>query len=84
MVQLTIHNLDDATRDQLQARAVAHGRSLEDEARHILRASVVSSSPTPTPDKLGSWCLARFSDEVLAEDFAERREFEPPRPATFD
>jgi len=82
MAQLTIHNLDDATRDRLQAQAAANGRSLEDEARHILHASVVS--PAQLPDKLGAWCLAQFSDEVLNENFLEGRGFESPRPAAFD
>ncbi len=82
MAQLTIHNLDDATRDRLRAQAAAHGRSLEDEARHILHESVFSSASVP--GKLGAWCLAQFSDEALAEDFLENRGFESPRPAAFD
>jgi len=34
---VTIHNLDDATLEQLRSRADRHGRSLEEELREIVR-----------------------------------------------
>lgn len=38
MASITIRNLDDAVKAQLRMRAARHGRSMEDEARVILRA----------------------------------------------
>jgi antitoxin FitA len=43
---LTIRNLDDEVRDQLRVRAARHGRSMEEEARVVLRAAVVVGSPS--------------------------------------
>lgn len=38
MASITIRNLDDPTKDRLRIRAAHHKRSMEDEARNILRA----------------------------------------------
>ncbi len=40
MPSLLIRNIDQALRDQLKARARAHHRSLEQEARETLRAAI--------------------------------------------
>lgn len=40
MANITIRNLDDAVKHGLQVRAARHGRSMEDEVRHILRDAV--------------------------------------------
>ena len=40
MASITIRNLDDETRRQLERRAAAHGRSVEEEAHHVLRQAV--------------------------------------------
>jgi plasmid stability protein len=37
MASLTIRNLDDGIKGQLRLRATRHGRSMEEEARTILR-----------------------------------------------
>lgn len=41
MASITIRNLDDRTKDRLRVRAARHGRSMEEEARSILRSAVV-------------------------------------------
>jgi antitoxin FitA len=46
MASITIHNLDDGTTNELRLRATKHGRSMEDEARDILRA-VPAVEPRP-------------------------------------
>ena len=48
MASITIRNLDDSVKRKLRLRAAQHGRSMEEEARHILRAGVAEQSPTPT------------------------------------
>lgn len=40
MATMTIRNIDDQLKTRLRVRAAMHGRSMEDEAREILRASL--------------------------------------------
>ena len=40
MAMITIRNLDDVVKEQLRMRAARHGRSMEEEARHILKQAV--------------------------------------------
>ena len=45
MATLTIRQLDEKTKIRLRVRAAHHGRSMEEEAREILRAALRASSP---------------------------------------
>jgi antitoxin FitA len=40
MASLTIRRLDDSVKARLRVRAAQHGRSMEEEARQILRAQL--------------------------------------------
>jgi plasmid stability protein len=40
MASLTIRKLDDEVKSRLRVRAAAHGRSMEEEARAILRGAL--------------------------------------------
>jgi len=40
MASIVIRNLDDSVKAGLKIRAAEHGRSMEEEARHILRTAV--------------------------------------------
>ena len=40
MASITIRKLDDALKSRLRVRAAEHGRSMEEEAREILRAGL--------------------------------------------
>jgi plasmid stability protein len=40
MASITIRRLDDAVKAKLRVRAAKHGRSMEEEAREILKAGV--------------------------------------------
>jgi antitoxin FitA len=44
MANLTIRNLDEATKAKLRVRAAHHGRSMEEEARNILRAALTEGT----------------------------------------
>ena len=44
MGSITIRNLDDTLKSRLRVQAAVHGRSMEDEARDILR-SVLNQEP---------------------------------------
>ena len=58
MASITIRNLDDDVKRRLRVRAAEHGRSMEEEARDILRQVV--SQPSATRD-LGQTIHARFA-----------------------
>lgn len=44
MASITIRRLEDTVKAKLQARAARHGRSMEEEAREILRAGLRTKS----------------------------------------
>ena len=44
MATLTIRQLDEKTKARLRVQAAHHGRSMEEEAREILRSALTSSS----------------------------------------
>jgi len=45
MASITIRNLEDAVKRRLRIRAAEHGRSMEEEAREILRQVVGQERP---------------------------------------
>ena len=45
MATLTIRQLDDRTKARLRVRAAHHGRSMEEEAREILRSALTTVRP---------------------------------------
>ncbi|MCC5886004.1 MAG: plasmid stabilization protein [Gammaproteobacteria bacterium] len=45
MASITIRNLDDGLKRRLRIRAAEHGRSMEEEAREILRQVVGKPAP---------------------------------------
>jgi plasmid stability protein len=44
MASLTIRNLDDSLKASLRLQAAQHGRSMEEEARQILRLAVAPAN----------------------------------------
>jgi len=46
MASITIRRLDDSVLAKLRVRAASHGRSMEEEAREILKAGV-AAKPAP-------------------------------------
>ena len=79
MAQFIIRNLEDDVRDKLRELARRHGRSMEDEVRHIIRGAVMGQD-APRPG-LGSRLAKRFCAHGLDEDFVELRgqTVEPPK-----
>ena len=47
MASITIRNLDDRVKAKLRVRAARHGRSMEEEARAIIRAALNKSRSQP-------------------------------------
>ncbi len=58
MTTLTIRNIDDDLKSQLQTRAEEHGRSLEEEAEVILRSALENQVPEKG---LGTWIHQQFA-----------------------
>jgi plasmid stability protein len=59
MSQMTIRNVDESLKRRLRIRAAHNGRSMEEEARQILRQALASGEPV-TGD-LGARIHARFA-----------------------
>lgn len=78
MASITIRNLDDETKQRLRLRAAEHRRSMEEEARDILRRVV---SDTTAPRDLAAAIRARVSPGVRADLELPAREpiREPPQ-----
>jgi plasmid stability protein len=69
MAQVVVRNLEDSVKLALKRRATAHGWSMEEEARRILRLAVAADSPAATA--LGSRITARFAGQGLVQDLPE-------------
>lgn len=59
MASITIRNLDDKLKQRLRLRAAQHGRSMEDEARDILRTTLAEERAAP--QDLGLAIRRRFA-----------------------
>ena len=51
MVSITIHDIDDALQRRLTERAAVHGRTMEAEARDILR-DALGAAAVPVPGNM--------------------------------
>jgi plasmid stability protein len=52
MASMTIRNLDDSLKAKLRVRAAQHGRSMEEEARVLLRDALAAPREAPAPHLL--------------------------------
>ena len=71
MAQFIVRDLEDDVKARLKRRAVHHGRSMEEEVRHILRDAVKEQN-LRLPN-LGSRMAARFAKAGLSTDLPELR-----------
>jgi len=78
MASITIRNLDDDIKQRLRVRAAVHGRSMEEEARDILRKVMGESAP---PRNLAAAIRARVAPAARADLELPAREAmrEPPQ-----
>jgi len=80
VAQFIVRHLEDDVKARLKRRAQRHGRSMEEEARHILR-NALKEENRRVP-KLGSRIAARFGRAGLAADLPELHG-QAPRPTDF-
>lgn len=71
MAQLVVRDIEEDVKARLKRRAERHGRSMEEEIRHILRNAAKDSSAPLI--KLGSRIAERFSGRGLTTDLLELR-----------
>lgn len=78
MASITIRKLQETTKARLRVRAAQHGRSMEDEARDILRQALAQQRTAPR--NLAETIHRRFSARGGVELALEAREAlrEPP------
>lgn len=81
MAQLIVRNLEQSVKTRLQRRARRHGRSMEEEAREILRDAL--SGEQTVSGGLGSEIAALFSGVGLDSDIVELRGYDV-QPASFE
>lgn len=81
MAQFLVRHLEDEVKARLKRRAERHGRSMEEEVRHILRdAAKTEARPVR---KLGTRIASRFAKTGLDAALPELRG-QLPRSARFD
>jgi plasmid stability protein len=83
MATLTIRNLDESTKAQLRVQAARHGRSMEEEARTIIRSAIEDWKPAASGKGLGSRIHDHFAQLGGVElELPERSSL--PTPTQFD
>ena len=81
MASITVRNLDDGLKRRLRIRAAENGRSMEQEARDILRAAL--DQEAPAEKNLATAIRARFQPLGGVElDLPPREPI--PEPPQFD
>lgn len=78
MAVMTIRNIDDGIKMRLRVRAALNGRSMEEEARDILRSAL--STESPVRQDLGRAIHERFAalGGVDLPDVSRETSREPP------
>ena len=69
MAQILVRNLEDQVKGRLQDRAKRHGRSMEEEAREILRDALRDENAPKLG--LGSEIVAMFSGQGIGLEKGE-------------
>ena len=66
MAQLIVRNLEEKVKRRLRERAKSHGRSMEEEARAIIRDAVKANGPRKK-EGLGTQLMKLFAGKVPKE-----------------
>lgn len=81
MAQLLVRDLEEEIKRRLKRRAKQRGRSMEEEARDILRNALKGEDSVRPPAGLGTRISKRFRQIGLDADIPELRGYpaEPPK-----
>ena len=80
MASLMIRKLDERTKSRLRVRAAHHGRSMEEEARQILRSALSTSEP---PEESLAEAIRRRFAKYGGVDLPEVERDLPRKPPDF-
>lgn len=80
MASITIRNLDDETKARLRLRAARHQRSMEEEARTLLRQALAVPDAPPSSLAAAIQRRFRFLGGVVLDVPAREDIREPPKP----
>jgi plasmid stability protein len=83
MAQLTVRNLEQGVKTQLQRRAKRHGHSMEEEVRDILR-NAVKRKDAEDEVGLGTRIQRRFAGIGFRDGEILEIRGQPARPAIFE
>jgi plasmid stability protein len=75
VAQFIVRHLEEDVKARLKRRAARHGRSMEEEVRHILRGAVKDENQRVA--KLGSRIAARFAKSGLTTELPELHDQRP-------
>jgi plasmid stability protein len=81
MAQIIVRDLEEDVKQRIKRRAQRHGRSMEDEIRHILRDA--AKQPAKSLGGLGTRVAALFHETGFGLEVPEVRGH-PATPAKFD
>lgn len=84
MASLIVRNIDDALKEKLRLRAARHGRSMEEEARTILKVALASEEQLPTGLDFLNAMRARVAPYGYLDIELPPRETDSRDPPTFD
>jgi plasmid stability protein len=79
MASLTLRNIDDSIKTSLRISAAEHGRSMEEEARQILKHFLLRKRSSAG---IGS-CISRRFAAIGGVDLSDVHRSGPRRPPTF-
>ncbi len=84
MAQLIVRNIEDEVKERIARRARAHGHSMEEEVRRILREAVGEEARPSDEPGLGTQLARHFAEYGLDGRELPEMKGEAPRPAIFD
>jgi len=76
MAQLVVRNLEERVKERLRRRARQNGRSMEEEARDILRKAIMKKAPNPAEEGAGTQIAKLFSGLEMDFNIPELRGYE--------
>jgi antitoxin FitA len=78
MATITILRLDESTKTRLRTRAAGHGRSMEEEARNILKVALAADRTGPSNLAAAIWRRFAAPGGVDLPDLPRERMRQPP------